>query len=277
VQSLQGIGLEGNNMTGWNFAGQNLSNANLSSATLTNGNLQGANLGNANLRSATVTNGNLQGANLNNANLQSANLTNCNLQGATLTNAYIWYNTILSDADLRGAVGASFYVFATAHNTIAPYGTISGLSLGAGETLTICNYAGNIPITVSSQARFNPTASLQFVFDGQPWGSTMSFANAIPVSLAGQLDLVLAPGVDPKSLVGDTFKLFDWSGVSPTGQFSIIGDLPGNYAWDTTQLQTMGEVTLVPEPSALALMGVGTISLLAYAWRKRRGQLPLLP
>ena len=41
--------------------------------------------------------------------------------------------------------------------------------------------------------------------------------------------------------MGDTFQLFDWSGVSPTGTFNIVA-APG---WDVSQLYTAGEVTYV--------------------------------
>ena len=51
-------------------------------------------------------------------------------------------------------------------------------------------------------------------------------ASGIPVSLGGELDLTVASGVDLNSLAGETFKLFDWTGVHPTGQFNIVGD-PG--------------------------------------------------
>ena len=100
-----------------------------------------------------------------------------------------------------------------------PNGTINGLSLGAGQSLIVRNCASNIPITVLNQALFDPAAALQFVFDGGPWGSTISFTPGISVTRGGELDLTVAAGVSLSSLVGDTFKLFDWSGVTPAGLF----------------------------------------------------------
>ncbi len=35
----------------------------------------------------------------------------------------------------------------------------------------------------------------------------------------GTLELLFAAGINPVSQVGRTFKLFDWTGVSPTGAF----------------------------------------------------------
>jgi len=117
----------------------------------------------------------------------------------------------------------------------------------------------------------SPDASLVLEFDGNPWGSTISFDAGIPVTLDGDLELDLAAGVDPAGLLGDVYQLFDWTGVSPSGQFAdITNNLPAGYAWDTSQLYTSGDVMLVPEPGTLALLGAGAIGLLGYRWRRRR-------
>ena len=45
--------------------------------------------------------------------------------------------------------------------------------------------------------------------------------------------------------MGDTWQLFDWTGVNPSGAFaSIVKDLPAGYAWNTSALYTLGDVTL---------------------------------
>ena len=90
------------------------------------------------------------------------------------------------------------------------------------------------------------------------------------MSLAGELDLTLAPGVQSSDLLGDTFKLFDWTGVSFAGQFNVVGDPH----WDTSDLYTTGEVSYVaPEPSTMILLGVGVVGLLAAVWRRRKRML----
>ena len=118
----------------------------------------------------------------------------------------------------------------------------------------------------------NPGTSLMFQFDDATWGSTISFDSGIPVTLGGNLELGVMGGVDLDGLVDNTFQLFDWTGVSPSGQFAqVINDLPTGYRWDTSQLYTLGEVTLVPEPSAFALLGIGVIiGLLGCVWRRQR-------
>ncbi len=121
--------------------------------------------------------------------------------------------------------------------------------------------------------------SLVFQLDGAPWGSTISFDPAVPVALDGDLELGLAGGVDPAGLLGDSFQLFDWTGVGPSGQFAqVVSDLPAGYGWDTSQLYTLGEVTLVPEPGTCVLLGMGAIALVGYAaWQRRRKRRSSLP
>ena len=87
------------------------------------------------------------------------------------------------------------------------------------------------------------------------------------MDLDGTLRLVLV-GYEP--LVGDRFDLLDW--ISRGGMFDLV-DLPplsGGKTWNTSQLYTTGEVQIFPEPSTLVLLGVGVITLLGYAWRRRR-------
>ena len=158
-------------------------------------------------------------------------------------------------------------------STIFPDGTIHGLNLNsANPTFLVRNYSGDILIHVQQGMTLTQSASLVLEFDGNPWGSTISFDSGIPVTLGGNLELDLAAGVNPARLVGDTYQLFDWTGVSPCGQFaSITNDLPAGYSWDTSQLYTTGDVTLsvaVPEPSSIALLLACTVAL--GIWRRRR-------
>ena len=53
-------------------------------------------------------------------------------------------------------------------------------------------------------------------------------------------------GVDPLSQVGRTFRIFDWTGVSPIGTFAV--DSP--YLWDVSSLYTTGNVTFLAAGSA---------------------------
>ena len=54
--------------------------------------------------------------------------------------------------------------------------------------------------------------------------------------------------------VGRTLKVFDWTGVSPTGAFAVSSP----YHWDLSRLYSTGEITLaaVPEPSTVVLLAM---------------------
>ena len=215
--------------------------------------------------------------NLNSSTLTNANLTNANLANANVTGA-IFSGGTLNGADIRGATGFSAGG-ASATNAILPDGIIAGLQLDAGnQLLVVRNYSGGspIPIHVTGGVSMQDGTTIQMLLDNNPWGSTIPFASSTSVSLGGNLELNVTPdayiGLD---LLGDSFQLFDWSGVTPTGHFNIVNDLAGVEGpggplyWDTSALYTTGVVTLVPEPSSLALLGVGAIGLLGYAWRRR--------
>ena len=137
---------------------------------------------------------------------------------------------------------------ATTTNAILVNGAIHGLSLNAtNPLLVIHDYSASppIPIQVTGGMTVASGGTLQFLFDAPTWRSTISFAPGIPVSLGGSIELGVAPGVDPIGLVGDSFQLFNWSGVSPSGQFAqIVSGLPARFSWNTSSLYTSGVVSL---------------------------------
>jgi uncharacterized protein YjbI with pentapeptide repeats len=257
AHNLTGIGLALIDMTGWDLHGQTLIGANLGGGTLTNANLANANLTNADLDGTTLTNANLTDANLANVDLADATLTGANLTGADLANASVNYrytdsmlylaNAKMTAADLRGA-GIPLVLDPTVNitNAILPDGTIRGLNLNAtNPTLVVRNYAGNVPIHIQQGMTMTQGSSLVLAFDGNPWGSTISFDPGIPVTLGGNLELGVGPGVNPATLIGQSIQVFNWSGVTPSGQFNFVNDVAGTCLFDVSQLYNSGNINVL--------------------------------
>jgi len=280
-----------NDLTGWNFANQYLSRADFSGSTLIAANFGGAILTNAVL-SADLTGANLAGANctgafflvatLVGADLRSANftdaqfpmamITGANAQRANLTNAFL-SSAKFNTSDLRGATltGANLNNTSFA-SAILPTGSVAGLQLDfTNPLLTVrdYDYSPGIPIHIQQLMDVQAGGALEVLLRDLTWGSTISFDPGIPVTLGGTLKLGVETGVDPHTLLNQTFRLFDWTGVTPNGQFNVVNELPG-YAWDTSQVYTTGNVTLLPEPLALELLAAGAAALLAYRCLRRR-------
>jgi uncharacterized protein YjbI with pentapeptide repeats len=275
AHDLTGIGLFLNNLAGANLVGQNLTSANLVSATLTNADLRQANLSRAQFTSDTYV-ADLTGANLSHANLTNAyfagyefcgeiacgtspgaNLTNANLSGADARGADL-YLAVLSGANTR--------------NLIWNNGHIYGLDLTTGASLVVRDYDGNAafaPIVVEQHLATDATGTLRLEFDADAWDSTVSFAPGISVALGGTLELDFAPGVNVAAQSGRTIDLFDWTGVTPIGVFTVSSP----YVWDLSKLYTTGEVTL----TAVAVLpgdynGNGIVDAADYTvWRNGLG------
>jgi uncharacterized protein YjbI with pentapeptide repeats len=235
-KNLRGINLgggrhpfdEGNDLTGWDFNGQDLAFATIGSSTLTDINLGGANLLNAWLNGSTLT---------------GANLTAADMRGAQ--------NINLSSTIMQ--------------NSIRPDGFVLGLELAHGDELVVRDDDGvidrppygwftprqPIPINVRNHFEMSSGGVLRMILESDPWDSLISFQPAIPVLLGGTLDLTFADDVDVRTQVGRVLHLFDWTGVRPTGTFSIRSP----YLWDLSHLYTTGEVTLlaIPEPTTVVL------------------------
>jgi len=68
-------------------------------------------------------------------------------------------------------------------------------------------------------------APFAWFFESDDWDSLISFTPGIPVIRGGTLDLTFAPEVDPATQYGRTFHIFDWTGVNPTGTFTVTSPL----------------------------------------------------
>jgi len=295
AKDLRWIGLSANNLSGWNLAGQNLTSADLSDATLTGADLADAIVQMAKFRSTTsrgftkeqlystaswkakdltwislrsndLSGWNLAGQNLSFAFLNYSTLTGANLSGANLTSAD-FYDANLTLADLRKAQGASLGGAVT-RCTILPDGTMAGLNLLAGDTLIVRNC--DLAVTVQSAMTLAQGSEMEFLLDNV-WGSTITAAPGVVPDLGGTLYLGFAEGLDPASLVGQTFDVFNWNGPLDAGnRFDDVRSEPWA-SWDLGALYATGEVALlaVPEPATLSLLALG---MLCIASARRRCQ-----
>jgi uncharacterized protein YjbI with pentapeptide repeats len=227
-------------LSGWDFSAQDLTGASFVYANLSGADLSGA----------TLINGRFSG-------VQNLTYFEANLRNADLT-----------AADARGAVGLNL-AGAAIRNAILPDGRIAGLNLTPGDRLVVRDDDGvpapstahrsPMPVTIQDRLTMADSSTLKFLFDADPWDSLISFEPGIPAQLGGTLELSFAEDVDPASQLGRTLQIFDWTGVSPTGQFEIRSP----YVWNFTNLYTTGDVRLiaVPESSTIAILLVSVLAL----------------
>jgi hypothetical protein len=175
-----------------------------------------------------VTGWDFSGQNLTGANLGATTLTAANFSGADLRAALV---------DLTGAIS---------HNTILPDGRIAGLDLVAKERVVVRNFPSGV--SVQDHLTMAEGGVLELRSDTASWNSTVSFQAGIPVNLAGTLELTFAKGVDPVSQLGHSLHIFDWTGVSPSGAFTVSS----LYDWDTSGLYSSGVVTLLAAGNVIA-------------------------
>jgi uncharacterized protein YjbI with pentapeptide repeats len=234
------------------FSGNNLSGANLSGQNLAGASFLGTNLESAILSSAAIAN----------VNFRNANLTTANLSGADARGA-----------DFTGALQAG----ANLANFIQPNGHMNGLDLAVGQTLVVRNYSGDpnrdiplppIDIKVDQHFAMSTGGTLKIELSADAWNSTISFAPGISVALDGTLELGFATGDSHVNQIGRTFDLFDWSGVTPAGNFVVSS----TYTWNLDNLYTTGEVTLLAIPFPGDFNHDGAVDTADYVvWRKTGG------
>jgi len=60
---------------------------------------------------------------------------------------------------------------------------------------------------------------------------------------------------------------FRYGKCLPSGTFSslLLPDLPGMLGWDSSRLYSSGTLSIIPEPTTLPLLALGTL----LAWRRR--------
>ena len=145
---------------------------------------------------------------------------------------------------------------------------------GAGSTTGNVEYAasyrpGNSPDAVSVQnVLLDPTSTLILELAGpQPGSGYDQLEISGLATLNGTLELTYLDGFSPSA--GESFDFFNGA---TTGSFSEVSlpTLSNGLSWNTSSLYTGGVVSVVPEPSAVALLAAGAIGLVGHGLRRRR-------
>jgi len=220
-----------------------------------------------------------------------SNATGNTYHGNTTVNA-----GTLQVTNTSGSGTGSGNVVVGAFATLAGSGTIAP---GASKNVTVADLATIAPGTVGAGSGQSLTINLNGgTFDLQGILEANIFANAAGTTAAEADRLVLAgtgtatlgtfatlkvtSTPDPSTfVVGDTWQLIDWAGITPGGKFTGLDETSNRYVndlnlptlgsglfWDINNLYTTGTlVVAVPEPGRLMLIILGFFAL---GWRRRR-------
>jgi hypothetical protein len=167
--------------------------------------------------------------------------------------------------------------------------TESGLSIAAGAAIkgagtivsNITNAGhllpGNSPGTLGITGNLASTGTLEFEIGGLALYDRIDLTGAF--TAGGTIKIDLLGGYVPVG--GEQFNLMNFGSFANSGYVFDFTDapLPPYLMWDTSTFAPSGSITVVPipEPSTLALLGVGAMGLLACEWRRWKGAVLSMP
>jgi len=145
---------------------------------------------------------------------------------------------------------------------------------GAGATTGNIHYGGsysmgNSPAAVSAEnVLLDPTSVLVMEIGGLLAGSQYDHLEISgTATLDGMLEVDLLGDFTPSA--GQRFNFFDGNTEGHFARFTLPV-LGNGLSWNTSSLYSTGEISVVPEPSTLALLSIAGIGLVGWAWRRRK-------
>lgn len=164
--------------------------------------------------------------------------------------------------------------------TLRVSGSLTGLdTVETGRRLEANSVAGNLWVNgtfasgigatnavVTGNLTLSSSGILEFEMDDSAQDYLTVAGNLV---LGGRFTLTFDPGVTLDN--GDILNLFDWQGtIAGTFDDVMLPELGSGLSWDTTSLNTMGQLEVIPEPATAGLMGLSALCL--YMMRINRGQ-----
>jgi autotransporter-associated beta strand protein len=138
--------------------------------------------------------------------------------------------------------------------TLAGTGTVGAASVNG----TLTPGDGGIESLNFTSLTLSNTSSSQFEINTAGDAADLAIASAA-MFFDGALTVT---NIGAALANGDVFNLFDWSSASGTFDSVSLPSLTGDLTWDQSQLYTSGTITVIPEPSAALLGGLGLLVLL---------------
>jgi len=188
-------------------------------------------------------------------------------------NINVEQGTLTVNGSLGDNVGTTALIDVKSGTKLQGNGTINrDVTVRSGATLE-GGSNGTGALTISGSLNLEADSTVDFHLSGTTYDSITATDLIVTNGVGGVggtrfkifLD-VMPPGIQ-------SYNLFDWTNITYTGGADLADqlDLPilgEGFSWDTTQFNSTGVITLVPEPSRLLLLAVGIGCTLL---RRRRG------
>lgn len=156
--------------------------------------------------------------------------------------------------------------------TVAAAGALAGSGTLAGPVTVSGRIAADgdpATLTINNSLTLNETAQVAFELGGAGVGQFDRIALDGVLTMDGTLAISLVNGFNPT--MGNTFDLFSgWTGPMVDNGFVFdftAATLGEGLSWDTADFLSTGSISVVPEPTTWALLGLGAGLML---WRSRK-------